>query len=98
MSVNAGHAALLQEKDVPDQRRERRISDGPLATALRAGLNEAQLKTLRTMEQFQWKLGFIRRPMFGEPVPVIFDRDGKRFVTLERDGRINERPGFSVRR
>jgi hypothetical protein len=47
--------------------RERRHAGGPAAVALRAGLNQAQLKTLSTMEQFKWTLRFVRRPLFQDP-------------------------------
>jgi len=77
--------------------RERRSAGDPPATALRAGLNEAQLKTLHTMEQFKWTLRFVRRPLFQDPVPVLVDRDGSRYVALEPDGRINETPDFKIR-
>jgi hypothetical protein len=77
--------------------RERRHAGGPAAAALRVGLNEAQLKTLNTMEQFRWTLRFVRRPLFQDPQPVLFNRDGSSFVVLERDGRINETPDFKIR-
>jgi hypothetical protein len=60
-------------------------------------LSKEQLATLHTMEQFHWKLRFVRRPLFRAPVPVLFHRDGTRFVVLEADGSINEDPGFKIR-
>jgi hypothetical protein len=77
--------------------RERRNAGGPPAAALRAGLNEAQLKTLNTMEQFKWTLHFVRRPLFQDPQPVLVSRDGSRHVLLERDGQINDAPDLKVR-
>lgn len=78
--------------------RERRKQDAQaLAATLRAGLSGAQLKALDTLEQFGWTLRFVRRPMFLEPIPVVFAPDGSRFVILEGDGRINENPGFKLR-
>ena len=59
--------------------------------------SKEQLATLHTMEQFQWELRFVRRPMFLAPVPVLFNRDGTRFAVLEADGSINENPGFKIR-
>ncbi len=67
------------------------------AAKLRAGLMPAQLAVLQTMEQFGWQLRFVRRPMFQSPVPILFSRDGSRFVVLEADGGINENPGFKIR-
>jgi hypothetical protein len=78
-------------------RERRNPKDEENNAALRAGLTKEQLATLHTMEQFQWKLRFVRRPLFQAPVPVLFHRDGTRFVVLEADGSINENPGFKIR-
>lgn len=77
--------------------RERR-RDAPMdPEALREGLTAAQAKALETLEQFGWTLRFVRRPMFMDPVPVAFDRDGEKWVVIEPDGRLNEDPGFRIR-
>jgi len=52
-------------------------------------LNEAQLHTLHTIEQFGWKLRFIREPLFLEAVPVVYSPGGKAFAVIEEDGRLN---------
>jgi len=78
--------------------RERRSSIIQEDTSeLKAGLTPQQLATLHTMEQFHWKLRFVRRPMFMAPIPIVFHRDGVRFAVLEADGTINENPGFKIR-
>jgi len=77
--------------------RERRQTAQSAAAALRAGLTPSQLKALDTLEQFRWTLRFVRRPMFQDPVPVVFDREGKRYAVLEADGTLNETPGFKIR-
>jgi len=79
-----------------DRERRNRKDEGSDA-GLRAGLSKEQLATLHTMEQFQWTLRFVRRPLFQAPVPVLFNRDGTRFAVLEADGSINEDPGFKIR-
>ena len=56
-----------------------------------------QLATLHTMEQFHWKLRFVRRPMFMAPIPVLFNRDYSRYAVLEEDGSINEAAHFRIR-
>lgn len=78
--------------------RERRgaIKEVDQAT-LRVGLTVRQAETLATLEQFQWTLRFVRRPMFSAPIPIVFSPDGGRFVVLEEDGVINENPGFKIR-
>ena len=77
--------------------RERRRSGDLDDAALREGLTRAQLDALGTLEHFGWTLRFVRRPMFLDPVPVLFHRDGKRFVVLEADGSLNENSGLVIR-
>ena len=36
--------------------------------------------------------------MFQESVAVIFDPDRKNFAVLQKDGSLNENPGFDIRR
>jgi hypothetical protein len=61
-------------------------------------LNELQVLALRRIEGFGWRLQFIRRPLFQEPVAVIVDNSGARIGILEEDGRINMEPGIEVRK
>lgn len=75
----------------------RRQTEPERAAALRRGLTGAQLATLDTLEGFHWRLAFVRRPLFRDPVPVVFDRSGNRFVVIEPDGGINEAPPLRVR-
>lgn len=77
--------------------RERRKSETSDHDALRAALTPAQRAALPLLERFGWTLRFVRRPLFQEPVPILFDREGRRWVTLESDGSINENPGFKLR-
>lgn len=78
--------------------RERRRQQTPSdPVALRQGLTPGQLKTLETMEQFRWTLKFVRRPLFMDPIPVVFDRDDTRWAVVEADGSINDSPGFKLR-
>ena len=59
---------------------------------LRKGLTEEQRRTLEELEHFQWTLEFVRRPLFQDPVPVLFDRERKRCVALLPDGSLDEAP------
>ncbi|MDH5833219.1 hypothetical protein [Luteimonas kalidii] len=77
--------------------RERRREAPADQSALRDGLTPAQLKALETLEHFRWTLKFVRRPMFQDPVPVVFDRDGQRYAVLRSDGTLDESPGFRIR-
>ena len=77
--------------------RERRQSDELDTVSLRAGLAPAQLNALGTLEHFGWTLRFVRRPMFRDPIPVLFSRDGKRYVVLQADGTLDENPDLVTR-
>lgn len=76
---------------------ERRKTDAPIPRALERDLNEKQVSTLRSLETVGWELKFIRRKLFQDPVPVVFDGDRKKFAVLEQDGTLNEQPDFDIR-
>ena len=78
-------------------RERRKATTSQDHVSLRAGLTPAQLEALATLEQFSWKLRFVRRPMFHDPIPIVFSPDGARFIVLEADGTINDNPGFKIR-
>ena len=77
--------------------RERRQPGDIDQAALRAGLTPQQLAALATLEQFQWTLRFVRRPMFQYPIPVVVDRTGSRHALLKPDGSLDENLGFKLR-
>ena len=64
----------------------------------RTGLTAEQAATLQTMEEFHWRLQFIRRPLFKAPIPVLMPRGGTRLVVIEEDGSINENPMLLLRK
>lgn len=76
-------------------RRDPTPADDPVA--LRSGLSRTQLDTLETMESFHWRLGFVRWPVFKAAIPVLFNRDGTRYVVIREDGSIDERPTLQLR-
>jgi len=69
-----------------------------LVTALKRELNADQRMALVELEKFGWELKFIRRPMFQQPVPVVFDSDRKNYAVLNADGTLDENPGFDIRK
>jgi len=93
----AGESVAAHERQAAMYGRERRRVEASAAAALRAGLTPAQLKALETLEHFHWTLKFVRRPMFQDPVPVVFDRSGTRYAVLEADGTLNENSGLRLR-
>ncbi|MGJ4730293.1 hypothetical protein [Luteimonas sp. SDU101] len=75
----------------------RKPAVAPTPEALRAGLTAPQLVTLEALEIFRWRLGFVRRPLFQAPIPVVFDQDGSRFVVILEDGTLDETPALKLR-
>jgi hypothetical protein len=76
---------------------ERRKNEKEYASVLKRQLNDAQMLTLRGLEQFGWELKFIRRPPFEQPIAVVSDGSRTKYAVLERDGSLNENPGFPIR-
>ena len=64
---------------------------------LLAGLTPEQQATIHTMETFHWRLKFVRRPLFKTPIPVLFNREGDRYVVVNEDGTIDENPALKLR-
>lgn len=77
--------------------RERRQDKLVNGAALRAQLNEDQLMTLRELERFGWELKFVRRPVFQDPIPVVFDGDRKSYCILKPDGTLEDSPNIKIR-
>ncbi len=77
--------------------RERRKAPPPPSRVLERLLNPAQIDTLRSLETFGWELKFVRKPAFGDPIPVIFDGSRQHYAILEKDGSLNENPPFKIR-
>jgi len=67
------------------------------AAALRRGLTSEQLAAVETLEHFGWQLRFVRRPLFRDPIPVLFDRSGERYVVLQADGSLDESQTLTLR-
>lgn len=64
---------------------------------LRSGLTPEQTAAIATLEQLGWSLQFVRRPLFRDPVPVLFQKGGERWIAVEGDGRLDENPDFAIR-
>jgi hypothetical protein len=77
---------------------ERRKGENRSTIVLRKDLNQDQQIALADLEKFGWELKFIRRPMFGQPIPVVFDSDRKNYAVLQPDGTLDENPGFDIRK
>ncbi|KLI97700.1 hypothetical protein [Luteimonas sp. FCS-9] len=78
-------------------RSERRRAAPPDPVRLRQGLTRAQADAIATLEALGWELRFVRRPLFADPIPIVFEKAGARWLVVEGDGRLNESPGFALR-
>lgn len=67
------------------------------AASLRGGLTPEQQQALDTLEHFGWTLRFVRRPLFRDPIPVLFDRTGEKYVVLQPDGTLDESQTLKLR-
>jgi len=77
--------------------REKRTDTDPVPENLEDVLNEAQIRTLRSIRHFGWGLHFVRRPLFQEVIPVLINKEGDKFIILEENGTINEMPDLNLR-
>lgn len=76
---------------------EKRKGVKPVPDRLDDVLNEMQMRALHQLERFGWQLRFVRKPLFQEPVAVVFSAEGDKIGILEDDGRINMEPEIKVR-
>jgi hypothetical protein len=76
---------------------EKRKGVKPVPDRLDDVLNEMQMRALHQLERFGWQLRFVRKPLFQEPVAVVFSAEGDKIGILEDDGRINMEPEIEVR-
>lgn len=89
--ASLAHAPITPTARPPERRK-------PVAAPATDGLTQEQLSTLHTLEQFHWRLQFVRRPLFKAPIPVLMDRAETRHVVIQEDGSLDENPTLVLRR
>ena len=94
--LHARYCNFMIER-LPSMDNERRKGVKPVPENFEELLNEAQLRTLRSIRRFGWQLHFIRRPLFQEVVPVLISGDGDKCAFLEANGSINEQVNLDIR-
>ena len=77
--------------------KEKRKGEKPVPDNLESLLNQDQLLTLRQIESFGWQLRFVRRPLFQEPTPVVFNPTGDSIGILDEDGRLDIHAEIKIR-
>ena len=75
----------------------KRDKQPPIPDNLDQILNDLQLLALKKVEEFGWKLKFVRRPLFQDAIPVVESPDGHQVGVLEEGGTINTKPDFTIR-
>ena len=101
VKASYGRPAEAQQPDQAPEGviwKEKRKDIVPVPGNLAEVLSPLQIRSLRQIETFGWRLHFVRRPLFQEPVPVILNPDGDKYATLETDGRINLTPDAVIRK
>lgn len=76
--------------------KEQRIGVTPVPENLEDTLNEAQIHTLRRMENYGWELKFIRRPLFQDVLPVLFHLDSNKLGVFD-EGTLNMQRDLNLR-
>ena len=69
--------------------RDRREHKKLTQDAVKEILNHLQLDALFECQYFGWRLKFIRRPLFQQPVPIIYNDAFDQIGIIDPDGRIN---------
>jgi hypothetical protein len=77
--------------------RDRREHKKLTRDAVKEILNQKQLSTLIECQYLGWKLKFIRRPLFLEPIPVIYNARFDQIGIMDPDGHINIDVEFEIR-
>lgn len=76
---------------------DKRTGQSPVPEDLDQFLTQMQMMTLKRIEQFGWRLLFVRRPLFQETVAVIADQEKTFTAILEGDGTMNKHHDLVIR-
>jgi hypothetical protein len=76
---------------------DKRIGQQAVPDNLEDWLSPEQMQMLHQIESFGWKIKFIRRPVFQDPIIVLVGDDEKKIGILEKDGHINMDPDIVLR-
>ena len=79
------------------ERKDRRKDKPPIPDGLEDLLSMDQRATLRQLENYGWELKFVRRPLFQDPVLVVFNTIDGRHSLLEADGSLLPMEDFKLR-
>lgn len=77
--------------------KDKRNKQQPIPDNLEEVLNSKQLAALRMIESLNWQLKFVRRPMFLDAVPVVYNAKFGHIGILDPDGNIELEVDFNIR-
>jgi hypothetical protein len=77
------------ETNKADATLEKRMGDKPVPDNVEKHLNNLQILSLRRLENFGYRLKFIRRPLFQDVVVVVVDPQEKTLGVLKEDGSLD---------
>jgi len=69
--------------------KDKRNSQQPIPDNLRQVLNRKQIEALHVIQSLGWRLKFVRRPMFLDAQPVVYNAKFDQVGILDPDGNIN---------
>ncbi len=78
-------------------RKERRKGMHSIPNSLESYLNPAQIDTLYEVARFGWELHYVRRPLFMEPVPILYNRNMDKYAVMDIDGCLNRTLSVALR-
>lgn len=76
---------------------DKRTGQEPVPADLDRFLNQLQITTLRKIEDFGWRLWFVRRPLFQPVVAVVSNPERSNTAIPEDDGSMNKQHGLMLR-
>ena len=76
---------------------DKRTGQEPVPANLGECLNDLQMGPLHRIEEFGWRLWFIRRPLFQDVIAVVANSAESDTAVIETDGTINKNHGLAVR-
>ena len=68
---------------------DKRLGDKPVPDNIKDHLNDLQIQSLQRLENFGYRLKFVRRPIFQEVVVVVVDSQEKTLGVLKSDGSLD---------
>ena len=76
---------------------KRKVRQSPIPSNIGQYLSNAQLKTVKTMEEFGWQLYFRRRSSIQKIITIIQQIGTSQTALIEKDGTVNHQHDILIR-